>query len=221
MRTRKIRYGGAAFAALLSLPLAAAATSSSDSQRQSTLREQIVDADQILRGDIGNRLNTIGTVVNLVLSPDHTKVQYVLFDSVYPMTLYGLRNEYVSFSDVHVRLDRGDLSSHIVVDAPESARSPQELELTPGQAADRLVAGIIGKPLFFADGNSRRITDMLIDRTTGKVMGYVVDRDPASGLHAEPRAVPADKVTIQEDRVSTTVRLPDLEDLQKLVPALL
>lgn len=64
------------------------------------------------------------------------------------------------------------------------------------QAERQLVSRIIGRRMYFAPDEPRRIEDMLIDRETGEVVHYVVETDRNAIFRADRRTVPAEQVTI-------------------------
>ncbi len=215
------RYRHFALGLLVGLPLAAtAATADKDWQGWQSMQERLVGAEQLMRGNVSNGLNPFAGVINLVLSPDHDKVQYVLFRASYPYTLIGGQTGFVAFDNLRIWNGAAN-STTLTVEDLNNAHKPDELKLTPSGVANRLVSNVIGSQLYFASGQSRQITDMLIDRKTGEIADYVVDMDPNSLFDSKPRAVPADRVKVDKGRVSTSISLGDLDDLQTINPAYL
>ena len=75
------------------------------------------------------------------------------------------------------------------------------------QAQDRLWSRLATKSLYFPGGDARPIDDLLIDPQTGDVKAWVVpmNADPLSAT--DLRAIPADTISIDEGRVSTSLSL--------------
>ncbi|HEX5418477.1 MAG TPA: hypothetical protein VFY39_00625 [Gammaproteobacteria bacterium] len=95
------------------------------------------------------------------------------------------------------------------------------MDASASQAANRLVSRLLGSQLYFSGVGSRQIKDILIDRQSGKVMYYVVDMEPDSLFDAQPRTIPADKVSIDKARVSTSIDFQAVDNLQKFNAAFL
>jgi hypothetical protein len=180
------------------------------------MHRQITSAHALLHSNLSNGLNPIGTVSDLLLTPDHKKVEYVLYDSSYPFTLYGGGDGFVNFSDVRILGDAA-LMTNIIVNE-DLTRAPNELELTASEAQGRLVSRLIGNLMYFPNGHTRRIRDVLIDRTSGVVEYYVVEMSPDTVFRAEPRAVPADDVSIDKGRVSTRLTMDKVEAMKEIAP---
>ncbi len=212
------RYRNFALGLLLGLPLAAAAATADHGMHDwQNMQQRLVSAQQIMRGNISNGLNPFASVINMVLTPDHDKVEYVLFRSTYPYTVIGGQTGFVAFDDLRI-WNGAALSTTLTVENLQNAHKPKELKLTPSQAANRLVSNIIGSQLYFDGGTSRTITNLLIDRKTGEIADYVVDMDPDSLFDSAPRAVPADRITVAESRISTNLTLGDADNLQTINP---
>lgn len=97
--------------------------------------------------------------------------------------------------------------------------APEEFELTAAEADRRLVSRLIGERLHFPNEASREIEDMLIDRQTGAVTHWIVDMEDDSLFSAERRAIPVDRISIEEDEdLSTQIDLATLDDLQEYDP---
>ena len=124
------RYTGLA-AALLALPLAAGAVGSSgDLQGRQATREQVVGAKQILRGDVSNGLNPFAGVLDMVLTPDRDRVQYILFKSWYPYNVVGQQSGFVSFRDVTIWNGAG-LDTEVLIGNMNSTKAPAKLSSRP------------------------------------------------------------------------------------------
>jgi hypothetical protein len=224
MQPKQIVYRGVALT-LLSLPLslvAATAGAAGNTQLQdwTQMHEQVVSVDRILRGDVSNGLNTFASVSDLVLTPDEKAVEYVLYETSYPYTLIGSTDGFVSYDNVEI-VNGGALHANLVIKDVNVVRAPDTLKLTAAQAQDRLVTGLIGSKLYFSDGDSRKIKDMLIDRHSGKVMAYVIDLDPDAVFTGQPRAIPATDVSISNGRVSADVDLLQIEEMHEYNPSFL
>lgn len=217
MQTKATHYRHLAFAALASLPIAAAAAAgdTADWQGWTKMNEHVVSAEHILRAEVSNGVNPVANVTDLVLTPDRRAVQYVLYGSAYPFALYGSDNGFVAFGDVNI-VNAATPDAELVIKNDQAARAPETLKLTASQAANRLVSQIIGSQLYFSDGGSREIRDLLIDKKSGDIAAYVVKMDPESLFNSEPRAIPADHVTIDESRISADLNLESVEDMRKL-----
>ena len=163
----------------------------------------------------------MGQVTDLVLTPDHKQVQYILYETPYPYSFFGAEDGFARYDGVEFYND-AELDTTLRFEAEDSAGAPEELKLTRDQARERLVSRVIGRPMEFADDTLREINDILIDRDTGAIVHYVVETDEDSIFRAERRTVPAARVTIADDgRVTAALRLRELDDMQLYDSALL
>lgn len=211
------RYTGLA-ATLLALPLAAgAAANSGDLQARQAMQEQVVGAKQILRGDVSNGLNPFAGVLDMVLTPDRDRIQYILFRSWYPYNVVGQQSGFVSFRGVTIWNGAG-LDTEVLVKNMNSTKAPAELELTAAEARNRLVSNVLGEQLHFPAGDSREVENVLIDRKSGALAAYVVDMDKSSLFGARLRAIPAEKVTFEDGRLSTNASLQSVDGMRKYDP---
>lgn len=204
-----------AIVALL-LTVGTIAHANSNWQGWTRMHRQITSAHALLHSNLSNGLNPIGTVSDLLLTPDHKKVQYVLYDSSYPFTLYGGGDGFVNFSDIRILGDAA-LMTNIIVDE-NLTRTPDELELTESGAQGRLVTRLLGSLMYFPNGHTRRIRDMLVGRTSGAVEYYVVEMSPDTVFRTQPRAIPADDVSIKDGRVSTQLTMDKVEAMKEIAP---
>jgi hypothetical protein len=185
------------------------------------MRGELVEANELLSADVTNGLNPVGQVTDLVLTPDHEQVQYILYETPYPYSFYGAEDGFARYDGVEFQ-SGAVFDTTLRLEAQDAAGAPQDLRLTRDQARERLVSRLIGSAMVFADDASREIDDILIDRDTGAVIHYVVETDANSIFRAERRTVPADRVTIADDgQVSAALRLRELADVQTYDPALL
>lgn len=185
------------------------------------LRGEVVQADELLSADVSNGFNPVGQVTDLVLTPDHKQVQYILFETPYPWSFWGAEDGFARYDGVEFE-NEAALDTTLRLEAEDSAGAPETLELTRDQARERLVSRLIGSPMVFADDSAREIDDILIDRDTGAVIHYVVETDESSIFRGEPRTVPAARVSIADDgQVTAALRLAELEDVQIYDPELL
>ena len=185
------------------------------------LRGEIIEANELLSADVSNGLNPVGQVTDLVLSPDHRQVQYILYETPFPYSFWGAGDGFARYDGVD--FEHGAIfDTTLRLEAEDSANAPEELALTRDQARERLVSRVIGRPMLFADDTSREIDDILIDRDTGAVVHYVIETDEDSIFRAQRRTVPAARVSIEDDgQVTAALRLGELADVQIYDPALL
>lgn len=206
----------------------ASGPNSADARKQQQLREswakmrgELVEANELLSADVTNGRNPVGQVTDLVLTPDHKQVQYILYETPYPYSFFGAEDGFARYDGVEFYND-AELDTTLRFEAEDSAGAPEELKLTRDQARERLVSRVIGRPMEFADDTLREINDILIDRDTGAIVHYVVETDEDSIFRAERRTVPAARVTIADDgRVTAALRLRELDDMQLYDSALL
>ena len=185
------------------------------------MRGEVVEANEILSADVSNGLNPVGEVTDLVLTPDHDQVQYILYETPYPYSFYGAEDGFARYDGVAFE-NEATFDTTLRVDAEDSAGAPEELALTRDQARERLISRVIGSAMLFSDDTTREIEDILIDRDTGAIVHYVVETDEDSIFKAERRTVPAARVSIADDgQVTAALRLRELDDVQVYDPALL
>ncbi|MBN1239106.1 MAG: hypothetical protein JXB36_11425 [Gammaproteobacteria bacterium] len=187
----------------------------------SEMRGEVVGAEELLGADVSNGLNPVGTVTDLVLSADGSRVEYVLYETPYPWSFYGAEDGFATFDNVTIE-HGASLDVDLVLNDAEAAQAPEELELTSDQARQRLVSRLIGEPMHFSGETEREIETLLIDRDTGAVTHYVVETDPDTLFRTARRTVPADSVTVDEEGViSASMQLAELEDVQEYDSTLL
>lgn len=209
-----------AIAPLLAL-FAAVAVSQPNLQGWTELKQRVVNARQLIGSAVTNGVTPMGRVQDLLLTPDSTQVQHILFEVPYPASLWGARDGFVAFEES--RIEHG-LGFNLVVnfDEEESLRRPEELEVSPEVARQRLVSRILYQPIEFEDGVTLEIGDLLIDRRGGEVTHYVVETDASAVFESARRTVPADRVEVRDDgRRVASVRVDELDALQGFDPGLL
>ncbi|MFW6093944.1 MAG: hypothetical protein ACODAC_08230 [Pseudomonadota bacterium] len=161
-------------------------------------RESMVSANDLLAADVTNGLNPVGNVRDLVLNQEGTRVEHVLYEVPYPYSLYGTENGFVSFDNVAVQPTVG-FGMNVSFDDESDRQDPETLRLGEDEAERRLVSEILGGDVTFAGDESRQIEDVLFDRETGEIVGYVVNENPDSFFNDEPRLVSAGEVEITDD----------------------
>ena len=186
-----------------------------DSDRSSRMREKTVSADELLSADVFNVANPVGNVRDLVLSEDGRSVEYILYEVPYPYAYQGARNGFVAFDNV--ALDDGMFGSQVRFDDETDQQAPETLEITRDEADERLLSRILDKTVTFEGDQSRPLEDVLIDRRTGAISGYVVNSNPDAWFNEDPRIIPPDQVTIgDQGEVSTTAEFASLETVESL-----
>lgn len=185
------------------------------------MRGEVVEAEALLRAEVGNGLNPVGSVRDLVLTPDGSEIQYILYETSYPYSFYGGKDGFARYDGVEFGMGRG-FDVTLRLEAEDSAGAPEELTLTRDQARSRLVSRIVGEYLEFSGDQLREVRDLLIDKDSGAVRYYVVETDNEAMFGTEPRTIPADRVTIEDDgRLTTALRLEQLDSMQVYDSALL
>jgi hypothetical protein len=222
MDNKLLRCASLVCGSLMLAPFASSAASPNDQsawQGWTKMNKEIVSADRMLRGEVSNGLNAFGNVVDLVLSPDDQRVEYVLFRTTFPFMMYGPQTGFVNFDNVEIT-NPGSFDADVVIKDISGVQKPETLRLDVSEAANRLVSRMIGTNVYFSGGGARALEDVLINQDSGKVMAYVVDlEDKVFG--SERRAIPADDVKIDEGRISTSISLDALNDLRSFNPAYL
>lgn len=186
-----------------------------DRERWSEMEGQVVRAEELLEGNVSNGLNPIGTVSDLVLSEDGSRVEYILYEVPYPYSFFGAEDGFSTFEGVEFSRGVG-LETEVRLSPDDRPRAPEELELTAAEAERRLVSRIINDSIFFSEEEARRVEDLLLDRESGEVLHYVVEMDPDAIFSADRRTVPAEQVRIDDQgEVTATVELAGLDDVQQ------
>lgn len=176
--------------------------------------ENAVSAQTLLGADVRNVANPIGNVRDLILNEDRTAIEYVLYEVPYPYSLLDAQNGFVAFDNIAIEAG-ATLASDLRID-DEAARGPEELNLNRREADHRLVSRILEDHVVFADGQQvREVEDILVDRESGKILGYVVNRNPDAWFNEEPLMVPPHEITIRSDgNVTTGAEFAALESLK-------
>jgi len=182
-------------------------------QGQSNL-ENAVSAQTLLGADVENVANPIGNVRDLILNEEGSSVEYVLYEIPYPYALMGAQNGFVAFDNLSIETGATFATNLRIAD--EAARGPEELKLSRKEADHRMVSRILEDRVVFAAGQQvRELEDMLVDRKSGKILGYVVNRNPDAWFNDEPLMVPPHEITIRPDgNVTTGAEFAALESLK-------
>ncbi len=202
-------------ATLLSTFSTAVAQEDADWKTWGDMREQVVSADEMLAADVSNGINPVGTVTDLVLSADGSRVEYVMLEVPYPYAVYGGENGFVGFDRVDFQHRGLGLDMDVVIDRDEPVSAPDELRLTGAEADNRLVSRLLAEPMRFSSEESREITDILIDRESGMITHWVVEMAEDALFSTDRRAIPADEISVEEGAPSTRIEVATLDDLQE------
>jgi len=173
-----------------------------------------VSAQALLGADVQNVANPIGNVRDLILNEDRTAIEYVLYEIPFPYALMDAQNGFVAFDNLAIEAGTTPATNLRIDD--EAARGPEELKLSRKEADHRMVSRILEDHVVFADGQQvRELEDILVDRQTGKILGYVVNRNPDAWFNEEPLMVPPHEITIRSDgNVTTGAEFAALESLK-------
>lgn len=184
------------------------------------LREKVINANEIMGGDVTNGLSTYGDVRDLILSRDSQRVEYILYEVPYPYSFYGSEDGFIRFDNAAFDT-AGAFDLRVRIDDEESKFAAEELTLTRGQADHRLVSNIIGEPLGFTSepGAFKEVENLLIDRDSGQVTHYVIEMNDESLFNSEPRAIPAARVNVDgQGRLSTMIALDQVSEMEVYQP---
>jgi len=177
------------------------------------IRDKTVSASALMRSEVTNGLNPVGSVRDLVLDKDSTTVQYVLYEVPFPYNLYSVDDGFVEFARTSVD-SLGWYGLRIRFDDAASGQAPERLALTRSQADHRLVSNLLGDSVAFDAEGTRQIEDLLIDRRTGRITHFVVNKNPEALFNEHPSAIPAREVSISATGdVTTTLDFEDLEPI--------
>ena len=185
-----------------------------DQQRWQQLRERTVSAKELMHADVHNVANQVGNVRDLILTGDGSAVEFVLYEIPYPYALYGNDDGFVTFENIDV--ERGAGFDTKLVFADDAAPDAKErLALTRSEADHRMLSNILGETIVFAGDQTRDIEDVLIDRESGRLQGFVVNEDPDALFNVEPRMIPVDEVDIGAGgNVTTSAEFAALEAIE-------
>jgi sporulation protein YlmC with PRC-barrel domain len=168
---------------------------------------ETVSAERMLTGDVTDGFNRLGDVSNLILDPTGERIEYVLYDVPYPYSVFGDDDGFVRWDNIAIESGGYD-GLDLRIDDQSQPYTKDQLEITRGEADDRLVERIVGGDIMFAGGEMREIDDILFDPQTGRIMHYVVEMDEESLFDEDTRLVPANWVSLDEERGYWTVAQP-------------
>ncbi|MBN1240985.1 MAG: hypothetical protein JXB36_20975 [Gammaproteobacteria bacterium] len=185
-----------------------------DFESWSTMQREVLKVKQLIGSDVSNGVTPMGTVTDLVLTPDAKNVEFILFKVPYPTSLWGGNDGFVAFEDVVFERGLG-LDVEVRFDPEESARLPEDLEISVDELDKRLASRVLDQQIRFGDGAAVEVHNLLVDRRTGAVTHYVIEIDPEAIFRSERRAVPADQVSIGDGgELAVAISLEALEDMQ-------
>lgn len=185
-----------------------------DAERWQALREQTVSAEELMGADVATLGSPVGNVRDLVLNESGTAVQYVLYEVPYPYAYGGNDDGFASFDNLAVD-DFGGYGIKLRFDDDAAAKAPDELDLNRQQADHRLVSNLLDQTVVFSGQQTRPVEDILIDRHTGEIRGYVVNQNQDAWFNDEPRVIAPDQVTVNDEgEVSTRAEFAALESLR-------
>ncbi len=216
----KLQRSTLAWALALPGMIAAGPLAAADWQGWTKMQQQVASVDSLLRGQVSNGLNPFADVSNFVLSPTGDKIQYVMYEAPYPYQLYGAQSGFVAYKDVNLAVG-GNWTPNVIVATHGKLHGPDELDLTGAQARDRLWSRLETKRVTFPSGATRAIDDLLIDRKTGDVKAWVVERKDDAVFASDRLAIPADTISIKQGKVSTSMTLDAVQQHQPYDPAFL
>ncbi len=176
----------------------AATASAADQSDYEKMQNELVSAEDLLSADVTNTLNPVGSVNKLVLSPDRSKLQYVLYDVPYPYSFYTEAGQGFTTFD-GMQLAPGPGHGVNVQLRSEERKGPEQLTLSASEANHRVVSQLLGEFVQFNDGEARELIDILFARDTGEVAYFVVEMEAQSLFELDRRTIPADIVTIGDD----------------------
>ncbi len=186
------------------------------SERFNNLREKTVSARDLLNATVENVGNPVGHVRDLVLNEDGTAVQYVLYQIPFPYSVTGAvspQNGFVAYDNLDIEPGAG-FNDYVRFAGQASPQAPQQLTIDRAEADNRLVSRLLDDTVTFSGDTARSVQDILIDRDSGKIAGYVINKDPNSWFNDQPLVIPASKVQISKGgNVTTSADFASLETI--------
>lgn len=199
MTLRKSMAAGMAATALTAAPALAQSQMDADYDRYKMAMSETVSADRMMSGDVTNGFNKLGDVSTLILDPTGQRIEYILYEVPYPWSTFGDEDGFVRWDNVSIE-SAGYGGLDLRIDDDQQPYTKDQLRITRMEADGRLTNRIIGGDIRFSGGEMREINDILFDPETGMVTHYVVEFDEDSLFDEDTRRVPADWVTLDEQR---------------------
>lgn len=200
-------------AAVLAAPEESSAEQETSSGWQAQ-REKTVSAREIMDADVYRVATPLGNVRDLVLSEDGSRVEYVLYEIPYPYALHGAQHGYAAFENLAVEQGAG-FERQLRLDDDAEPQDPETLQIDRQEADNRLLSRILGDTVRFSGDETRPLEDVLIDRQSGRITGYVVSENPDAWFNEAPRVIPPQQVTIGEQgEVTAATEFAALERVQ-------
>ncbi|MFU8816955.1 MAG: hypothetical protein ACNA7W_16530 [Pseudomonadales bacterium] len=169
-------------------------------EARDTDAERSVGAREILGSSVSDGFEQhVGTVRDLVLNPEGTAVQYVLYEVPHPYRVHAEAggDGFVTFDEIS--FERGaTFGTRVRFDRQPADDDRETLRLTRGEADRRLLSRMIGESVEFADQQTLPLEDVLLDQQTGEITHYLVNVDEDALFAADTRRIPADQVRIGE-----------------------
>jgi hypothetical protein len=190
---------GLATAALGAAPALAQSSMEEAHDHYTKAMNETVSATRMMSGDVTDGFSQLGDVSDLILGPSGESIEYILYETPYPVAFYGADDGFVRWDNVEI--ERGGFAGlDLRIDDGAEPYAKEQLRITRSEADDRLVDNIIGGDMMFADGEMREIEDILFDPDSGMVTNYVVEFDEDSLFDEDTRLVPASMVSLDEER---------------------
>jgi len=196
---------------LAAFPLASLAD-----QHEPDAHKNTVSARSMLKASVYNVGNPLGNVRDLVLSEDGTTVQYVIYEIPYPYAYKGARNGFAGFTHLDIERNAG-LETVVRFGSEPTDQVPDRLSVTRTEADHRLLSRILNDDVIFSDRKIvRQVEDILIDRETGRITGFVVNKNPDAWFNDQPRVISSDQAKISEQgNVTTTADFTALASIDQ------
>lgn len=191
-------------AALATTALVATPASGQDNMREMQSRydaamRESVSADRMMSGEVSRAFRSMGEVTDLILDPAGQRVEYILYETPTIGRIYGGEDGFVRWDNIAV--ERGGFQGlDLRIDDQASPGAKEQLTITRSQAGKRLVSEILEGELMFADGQMRKVDDILFNPETGMLTHFVTEMDAESLYTKDRRRIPASMVRYDDSR---------------------
>lgn len=195
-----------------SVLVTAAPASGQDNMREMQSRydaamRESVSADRMMSGEVSRAFRSMGEVTDLILDASGQQVEYILYETPTIARIYGGEDGFVRWDNIAI--ERGGVSGlDLRIDDEARPGAKDQLTITRSQAGKRLVSEILEGELMFADGQMRKVDDILFNPETGMLTHFVTEMDAESLFTKDRRRIPASMVRYDEGRDTWMIAQP-------------